>query len=384
MSTVPLLSPEELRVLGCLLEKSHTTPDHYPMSSNALTSACNQKNSREPVVDYSTQAVDQVLQLLRDAGWVRSIRGSGSRTFKHKHVIEEKLGLNVPQQAVFTVLALRGPQSPGELKTRTERYHQFDDLDQVEAVLQGLASRSQPLARNVGRASGQSQDRWIQLLGPEGEAGDLEPQGSEPQGSEPHGSEPQGLQSQGLQSQSPATPVPVSAAPVSPAQVPVVQASAQQAPAVRDVGPVVIDCLQYSNWSEEIFGQLNAGGVHAVHVTIAYHESFREMVHKLEEWNRWFERFPHLIFQGRSGDDVRRAATEGRTAVFFGFQNPSPIEADIGLVEICHTLGIRFMQLTYNNQSLLASGCYEDHDSCLLYTSPSPRDATLSRMPSSA
>ena len=132
---------------------------------------------------------------------------------------------------------------------------------------------------------------------------------------------------------------------------------------MRDVGPVVIDCLQYSNWSEEIFGQLNAGGVHAVHVTIAYHESFREMVHKLEEWNRWFERFPHLIFQGRSGDDVRRAATEGRTAVFFGFQNPSPIEADIGLVEICHTLGIRFMQLTYNNQSLLASGCYEDHDS---------------------
>ncbi len=124
----------------------------------------------------------------------------------------------------------------------------------------------------------------------------------------------------------------------------------------------LIDNLQYSNWSEEIFHQLNQGGVHAVHVTIAYHESFREMVLNLEAFNAWFERFPELIFMGRTGHDVRRAVDEGRTAIFFGFQNPSPIEDDIGLVEICHTLGIRFMQLTYNNQSLLAAGCYEDVD----------------------
>jgi len=100
-----------------------------------------------------------------------------------------------------------------------------------------------------------------------------------------------------------------------------------------------------------------------VHVTIAYHESFREMVLNIEAFNRWFEQFPELIFMGRTGDDVRRAAEEGRTAIFFGFQNPSPIEDDLGLVEICHTLGIRFMQLTYNNQSLLATGCYEEVDS---------------------
>ena len=124
----------------------------------------------------------------------------------------------------------------------------------------------------------------------------------------------------------------------------------------------LIDNLQYANWSEKIFQQMQEGGVCAVHVTIAYHEMFRETVANVETWNRWFKRFPKLIFHGRTGDDVRRAKIEGRTAIFFGFQNPSPIEDDIGLVEIWHALGARFMQLTYNNQSLLATGCYEAED----------------------
>ena len=124
----------------------------------------------------------------------------------------------------------------------------------------------------------------------------------------------------------------------------------------------LIDCLQYANFSEKIFREMKTGKVNAVHVTIAYHESFREMILNLEQWNRWFEMYPDLIVKGETGDDVRRAQEEGRTAIFFGFQNPSPIEDDIGLIEICHTLGIRFMQLTYNNQSLLATGCYEDDD----------------------
>ena len=124
----------------------------------------------------------------------------------------------------------------------------------------------------------------------------------------------------------------------------------------------LIDCLQYANWSEKIFRQMRDGGVHGVHVTIAYHEVFREMVLNLEQWNRWFEQYRELILMGRTGDDVRRAKAENRTAIFFGFQNPSPIEDDLGLIEICHTLGARFMQLTYNNQSLLATGCYEDVD----------------------
>jgi len=126
-----------------------------------------------------------------------------------------------------------------------------------------------------------------------------------------------------------------------------------------------IDNLQYANWSEKIFRQMREGGLDAVHVTIAYHENFRETVLNMEQWNRWFEQFPHLIVRGRSAADVRHAHETGRTAIFFGFQNPSPIEDDIGLVEILHDLGARFMQLTYNNQSLLATGCYEDEDTGL-------------------
>ena len=123
-----------------------------------------------------------------------------------------------------------------------------------------------------------------------------------------------------------------------------------------------IDCLQYANWSEKIFRQMRAGGVDAVHVTIAYHENFRETVLNIEAWNRWFAQFPDLIFHGEWASDVARARDTGRTAIFFGFQNPSPIEDDIGLVEVLHKLGARFMQLSYNNQSLLATGCYEAED----------------------
>jgi membrane dipeptidase len=129
--------------------------------------------------------------------------------------------------------------------------------------------------------------------------------------------------------------------------------------------PVLIDNLQYANFSPKVFEQMRAGGVDAVHVTIAYHESFREMILNLERWNRWFEAHGDLIFKGTTAADVRLAQETGRTAIFFGFQNPSPIEDDIGLVEICHQLGIRFMQLTYNNQSLLATGCYENDDTGL-------------------
>ncbi len=125
---------------------------------------------------------------------------------------------------------------------------------------------------------------------------------------------------------------------------------------------VRIDGLQYANWSEKIFREMREGQVDAVHVTIAYHENFRETVANFETWNRWFEQYPDLICKAVSGDDVRAAKAAGRTAIVFGFQNPSPIEDDIGLVEILHTLGARFMQLTYNNQSLLATGCYEAED----------------------
>lgn len=124
----------------------------------------------------------------------------------------------------------------------------------------------------------------------------------------------------------------------------------------------LIEGLQYCNWSETIFRQMRAGGVDGVHVTITYHETFRETVAVIERWNRWFERCPDLIFQGFTAADLDLARATGRTAIFFGAQNPSCIEDDIGLVEVLHRLGLRFMQLSYNNQSLLATGCYEDQD----------------------
>lgn len=127
--------------------------------------------------------------------------------------------------------------------------------------------------------------------------------------------------------------------------------------------PYLIDCLQYANWSPKVFDQMAQGGVHAVHVTIAYNETFRETVYNVEAWNRLFEAHPDRLIRGSTAADIDLAKATGRTAVFFGFQNAQPIEEDLGLVEIWHQLGVRFMQLTYNNQSLLATGAYEAEDS---------------------
>ena len=125
---------------------------------------------------------------------------------------------------------------------------------------------------------------------------------------------------------------------------------------------LMIDGLQYSNWSPEIFQQMQAGGLSAVHATIAYHENARETLSRLGEWNRRFETWPELIRPVRTASDIRLAHEEGRVGIFFGFQNCSPIEDDIALVEVFRQLGVFVMQLTYNNQSLLASGCYERED----------------------
>ena len=130
---------------------------------------------------------------------------------------------------------------------------------------------------------------------------------------------------------------------------------------VEDRVPVIDGC-QYCNWSEAIFRELREGGVDAVLVTVAYHEDFKETVANLIDWNAWFARYPELIMKGLTAADIERAQMTSRTAVFFGLQTPAPIEDDIGLVEVLHALGIRFMQLTYNNQSLLGAGCYEKED----------------------
>ncbi len=159
------LSAEEVRVLGCLIEKQATTPDHYPLSTNALTNACNQKSSREPVVAYPDRLVAETMLLLRPAGLARTV--TSGRTEKHRHVLDEAFGLQPKELAVLAVMMLRGPQSAGELRTRTERYVDFQSLEEIESVLSALASRDEPLVVNIGRGSGQSQDRWRHLLGGE-------------------------------------------------------------------------------------------------------------------------------------------------------------------------------------------------------------------------
>lgn len=161
------LSADEIRVLFSLVEKETTTPDQYPLSTNSLRLACNQKTSRDPVIDLSEREVDAALLALRERGLVRSLKPSGSRAWKHRHVIEEVLPLDRASLAVATVLALRGAQTPGELRQRTERLHEFDDTESVEEVLLGLASRVPPLTSNLGREPGQSQDRWKHLMGAE-------------------------------------------------------------------------------------------------------------------------------------------------------------------------------------------------------------------------
>lgn len=133
-------------------------------------------------------------------------------------------------------------------------------------------------------------------------------------------------------------------------------------PANFAIRPPLIDGLQYCNWSETIFRDLRESGVDAVHVTIAYHEDFRETVERVIDWQRRFQQNAGFVLHARCAADIERARASGRTAIIFGFQNCSPIEDDIGLVEVCHELGARFMQLTYNNQSLLGTGCYEAAD----------------------
>ena len=124
-----------------------------------------------------------------------------------------------------------------------------------------------------------------------------------------------------------------------------------------------IDNLQYCNWSREVFKFNREACLDAVHVTIAYHEDYDELLLEIKKWDQLFFENSDLIFLGKSFEDIKKAKLENKTAIFFGFQNCSPIEDNIDLVDEVHRLGCRFMQLTYNNQSLLATGCYEKIDS---------------------
>ena len=155
----------ELRVLGCLIEKQRTTPDVYPLSLNALRLACNQTTNRDPVVSYDEGTIRAVLDRLAERGWARLASGPGSRAVKFRHLFDEALGLSGPQISVLCVLMLRGAQTPGELKQRTERLHPFGSPAEVEETLTELIERE--LVVRPARRPGQKEQRYAHTLGPE-------------------------------------------------------------------------------------------------------------------------------------------------------------------------------------------------------------------------
>jgi uncharacterized protein YceH (UPF0502 family) len=157
--------PAEIRVLGCLIEKQRTTPDAYPLSVNSLRLACNQSTNREPVVDYDEPTIRAALDKLRQKGWARLTSGPGSRAAKYRHLFDEALGLSGEEISLLCVLMLRGPQTPGELKQRTERLHRFDGLGRIDEVLAELGDRE--LVVRLERRPGQKEQRYEHLLGGE-------------------------------------------------------------------------------------------------------------------------------------------------------------------------------------------------------------------------
>lgn len=159
------LTAEEIRVLGCLVEKQATTPDNYPLSSNALMAACNQSTSRDPIVDYSERIIDATMLSLRDRGLARTVRGDGQRVHKHRHVLDEAWSLQGSSLAVVSVLMLRGAQTVAELRTRTERYAGVNSNDDIDATLRKLAERDPPLVQLLPRRPGEREARWIHLVG---------------------------------------------------------------------------------------------------------------------------------------------------------------------------------------------------------------------------
>jgi uncharacterized protein YceH (UPF0502 family) len=170
------LTAEELRVVGCLVEKAMATPDNYPLTVNALVNACNQSSNRDPVVRYDEGTVVAALGRLRERGLVRVVYSPSNRAPKYRHVFDEALGLEPAALAVLCELLVRGAQTAGELRTRGERLHPFSGLDDVEQILDDLSGRDDPLVVRLERRPGQREARHAHLLG-----GPVEPSGAEPE-----------------------------------------------------------------------------------------------------------------------------------------------------------------------------------------------------------
>ncbi|AXC10525.1 Protein of unknown function YceH [Acidisarcina polymorpha] len=163
-SAVPVLTGVEARVLGALIEKEITTPDYYPLSMNALLNACNQKSNRDPVTEFDEDTVRQALHGLDDKGLAGAVRGFDSRVTKYEHRFSEAFNFGRREVAVLCVLLLRGPQTPGELRSRSDRLYSFDELSDVQATLQKLIDREPPLVRTLPRQPGTKEARSMHLF----------------------------------------------------------------------------------------------------------------------------------------------------------------------------------------------------------------------------
>ena len=159
-----VLSSVAARVLGSLVEKEITTPEYYPLSLNALTNACNQKNNREPVMNLDEGEIRQALHRLEDDGLAGAVRGTESRVAKYEHRVQEVFNFTRAEVAVMCVLLLRGPQTPGELRGRGERMHRFEELSDVQSTLQRLMQREPPLVKMMARQPGTKEARYAHLL----------------------------------------------------------------------------------------------------------------------------------------------------------------------------------------------------------------------------
>jgi uncharacterized protein len=169
----------EIRVLGCLIEKQRTTPDAYPLSLNSLRLACNQATNREPVVAYEEREIKAALERMSNRSWTRFASGASSRALKYRHLLDEALQLSGAELSLLGVLMLRGAQTVGELKQRSERLHRFESIAEVVETLDALAQRE--LVERLERRPGQKEERWVQLLGGATEYGTAEPESAAPQ-----------------------------------------------------------------------------------------------------------------------------------------------------------------------------------------------------------
>ncbi len=172
-----LLTAPQARVLGALVEKEVTTPDYYPLSLNALINACNQRSNREPITDLDEEAVRQALHRLEDLQLAGRARGADGRVTKYEHWLGEAFNFSRAEAALICVLLLRGPQTPGELRGRTERLHRFEELDDVVAALQKLMEREPPLVAILARQPGTKESRYVHLFCGPVDSAQLRPEG---------------------------------------------------------------------------------------------------------------------------------------------------------------------------------------------------------------